>query len=224
MTIKTITKYLLIAAAVGTCVFAGAPRAHAQTATFIYNDGVGTPNQGTYSPGQSFTFSINLAFTPGGNVSNLEGLSYWFQQKTPAGAPFYFAITNRDASGSMFTDLQTSSPSYPQNLNPSNPSDLGALIGNGNTPLGAGTYFVANITVSISASAAPGEYTIDDVLTGGKKSVITDMAGHTFGISEADYIIDVVPEPATWLTPILGVAALLFTQRRRIFRLTGART
>ena len=148
---------------------------------FIFNDGVGTPNQGTYSPGSSFTFSINLAFTPGGNISNLEGLSYWFQQKTPVGSPFNFAITLRDASGSMFTDLQTNL-SYPQNLNPSNANDLGALINNMNTPLGAGTYFVANITVSISDSAAPGEYVLDNVLSGGKISVITDSFGHTFAI------------------------------------------
>ena len=190
---------------------------------FIFNDGVGTPNQGTYSPGSSFTFSINIAFTPGGNISNLEGLSYWFQQKTPAGSPFNFAITLRDASGSMFTDLQTNL-SYPQNLNPANANDLGALINNMNAPLGAGTYFVANITVSISNTAAPGEYVLDNVLAGGKISVITDSFGHTFAIPEADYTIDVVPEPATWLTPALGLAALVLGQRRRIFRLIGVRT
>ena len=196
--------------------------ASAQTTSFIFNDGVGTPNQGTYAPGSSFTFSINLAFTPGGNISNLEGLSYWFQQKTPVGAPFNFAITLRDATGSMFTDMQTPMPSYPQNLSPSNSSDLGALLGNMSAPLGAGTYFVANITVSISNTAAPGEYVLDNVLAGGKISVITDSSGHTFAIPEADYTIDVVPEPATWLTPAMAFVALLFFQRRKILRLVRA--
>ena len=37
----------------------------------------GVPNAGTYTPGSSFTFSINLGFTPGGSIVNLDGLSYW---------------------------------------------------------------------------------------------------------------------------------------------------
>jgi len=215
-------KYLLAGAAALTCFFAGISVCSAQTALFIYNDGVGTPNQGTYSAGSSFTFSINLAFTPGGNVSNLEGLSYWFTQRSPVGAPFNFAITLRDVTGSPFTDLQTPGLTYPQNLNPTNANDLGALLASGATPLGAGTYFVANITISIANTAAPGEYVISNTTAGGKTSVITDSAGHTFAIPEADYIIDVVPEPATWLAPSLGLAALLFSQRRRIFRLWRA--
>jgi hypothetical protein len=202
-----------------TCFFAGISVCSAQTALFIYNDGNGTPNQGTYSPGTSFTFSINLAFTPGGNVSNLEGLSYWFTQRTPVGAPFNFAITLRDVTGSPFTDLQTPGLTYPQNLNPTNANDLGALLASGATPLGAGTYFVANITISIANTAAVGEYVISNTTTGGKTSVITDSAGHTFAIPEADYIIDVIPEPATWAGATLALAMLLLTQRRRILRL-----
>src|ERR1700746_58078 len=110
-------KYLLIAIAALACAFAAAPAAKAQTALFIYNDGNGAPNSGTYTPGSSFTFSINLAFTPGGSISNLDGLSYWGTQQSP-GSPTPFAITNRDVTGSMFTDLQTPGLTYPQNLNP----------------------------------------------------------------------------------------------------------
>ena len=200
-------------------MWAAATDASAQTATFIYNDNNGVPNQGFYNAGDSFTFSINIAFTPGGNISNLEGLSYWFQQKTPVGSPFNFAITLRDATGSQFSDLQTPSPSYPQQLNPSNSSDLGGLLASNATPLGAGTYFVANITVSISNTAAAGEYVLDNTLSGGKISVITDSSGHTFAIPEADYTIDVIPEPATWITPTLSFVALAFTQRRRLLQL-----
>ena len=58
--------------------------ASAQTALFTYNDGNGTPDAGTYHPGDSFTFSITLAFTPGGTISNLDGVSYWLQQNSPA--------------------------------------------------------------------------------------------------------------------------------------------
>lgn len=220
-------RHLLAAAAALTCSFAGISVCSAQTATFIYNDGNGTPNQGTYSAGSSFTFLIDIAFTPGGSVSNLEGLSYWFQQITGPGggvasSPFNFAITNRNDTGSPFTDLQTPSITYPQNLNPQNANDLGGLQPSGTPPLGAGTYEVANLTVSIANTAAPGTYYIDDVTSGGKTSVITDSQGHTFRIPEADYTIVVVPEPATWAGPTLALAMLLLTQRRRISRLWRA--
>jgi hypothetical protein len=189
--------------------------ASGQTATFIYVPSV----EPAVAPGSSFTFEIEIAFTPGGSVSNLEGLSYWFQQKTPAGAPFNFAITLRDASVGPFTDLQTASISYPQNLSPVNANDLGGLQPTGTPGLGAGTYAVANITVSVSNTASPGQYIIDNTTSGGKISVITDSNGHTFAIPEADFTIDVIPEPATWITPALGVIALLLVQRRRILKL-----
>src|ERR1022692_2851997 len=99
-------KHLLAAAAVLTCMFAAISVSSAQTAVFSYDDHNVVPNAGTYTPGSSFTFSISLAFTPGGNVANLEGLSYWFEQQNPS-APFNFAITLRDVTGSQFTDLQT---------------------------------------------------------------------------------------------------------------------
>ena len=75
--------------------------AKAQTALFIYNDNSGVPNAGTYTPGSSFTFAIDIAFTPGGSIANLEGLSYWFQQTIPISSPFPFSITLRDVTGSQ---------------------------------------------------------------------------------------------------------------------------
>ena len=210
---NSMKKYLLAATAAFICAFAAIPAVSAQTALFIYNDGNGVPNAGTYHPGDSFTFSINLAFVPGGNISNLEGLSYWFQQLTAA--PFISSITLRDVTGSQFTDLQTPGLTYPQALSPSNPNDLGALLPNGQPADGAGTYLIADITVAISQSAPIfGTYVLDDVTSGGKTSVITDSFGHTFDIPEADYTITMVPEPATWLVPSLALATLLFARRR----------
>ena len=203
-------KYLLAAAAALTFTFASASVTSAQTALFIYNDGSGAPAAGTYTPGSSFTFSINLAFTPGGSVTNLAGLSYWFQQLSPAGAPFPFSITLRDATGSIFTDLQTPGLTYPQTLNPSNAKDLGGFDPT-LTGVGAGTYFIANITVSISDTApVSGTFVLSDTLFGGKQSVISDNLGNTFAIPEADYTITMVPEPATWVLPSLAALALLF--------------
>src|SRR2546423_15481572 len=105
-------------------ILAAASVTKAQTALFIYNDGSGTANSGTYTPGSSFTFNISLAFTPGGTIQNLDGLSYWFQQTSPNVAPFPFSITLRNPSGSSFTDLQTPGLTYPQSLNPANAKDL----------------------------------------------------------------------------------------------------
>ncbi len=193
-----------------------------QTALFTYNDGNGVPNAGTYSPGDSFTFAITLAFTPGGTISNLDGVSYWLQQNSPA-SPFIASVTLRDVTGSPFTDLQTPGLTYPQNLNPSNANDLGAALpatGPGSTPLGAGAYLVANITVQISPSApTTGTYVLSETLTGGKISVISDSSGHTFAIPEADYTITMVPEPGTWAGAALTLVALVSTQRRRISKL-----
>ena len=212
-------KQLLVAIAL---VLGGFSAAHAQTALFAYNDGNGVPNAGTYTPGSTFTFAINLTFAPGGGVTNLDGLSYWFTQNSPGGGPFPASITNRDVTGSMFTDLQTPGLTYPQNLNPTNANDLGGAIPVGAPPgseaVGAGTYFVANITVSIPLTATNGTYVISDMTSGPKTSVISDSFGHTFAIPEADYTITIIPEPATWLTPTLGVIALLVAQRRRVFR------
>ena len=214
-------KHLLVAIVL---VLSSLGAANAQTALFIYNDNNGVPNAGTYTPGSSFTFNISLAFTPGGAISNLDGLSYWLQQSMPSIAPFPFSITLRDVTGSMFTDLQTPGLTYPQNLNPVNANDLGAAIPVGSPPgseaVGAGTYFIAAITVSIPLNApTTGTFVISNTTSGGKTSVISDSFGHTFAIPEADYTITMIPEPATWLTPGLGLTALLLAQRRRLLKL-----
>src|ERR1043166_6235720 len=170
--------------------------AQAQTALFIYNDGNRAPNAGTYHPGDSFTFSINLQMTTGGSVRNLDGLSYWFTQQSPGGGPFPFSITLRDVTGSSFTDLQTPSLTYPQNLNPTNANDLGAALPQNQAAFTSGTYFIADITVTIDPNAfTTGTYVIYNT-TAGKTSVISDSFGHTFAIPEADYTLTVIPEPA----------------------------
>jgi hypothetical protein len=208
--------YLTLVAAV-ICTFAAvsASVCSAQTATFSYNDGNGIGNAGSYTPGSSFSFSITLAFAPGGAVTNLEGLSYWFEQQSPS-APFNFAITNRDATGSQFTLLQTPGLTYPQNMTPQNTNDLGASLP-GATGVGAGNYFIANLTISISGTAAPGVYQIENTTTAaGKRSIISDDQGHTFGIPQAIYTITVVPEPGITTLFIIGLSALGFCFRRRL--------
>jgi hypothetical protein len=204
-------------------ILAAVAGARAQTALFISNDNSGAPNAGTYTPGSTFTFDISLQFAPGGTIQNLDGLSYWFQQTFPSLAPFPFSITLRDITGSSFTDLQTPGLTYPQTLNPSNAKDLGALLPGNVSAFGAGTYFIAAITVSIPLNApTTGTFTISNTFSGGKTSIITDDLGNTFAIPEADYIITMIPEPATWLTPSLSLIALLIYRRRKILKLRAA--
>jgi len=184
------TGFLILTTAVA-CLGATAASALGQTAAFNFDDGNAPADQGIYPAGASFTISLNLSFAPGGNVTNLAGLSYYFEQQSPL-APFYFSITNRDTTGSQFTFFQTPHPTYPQAFTPSNPSDLGATTLSG-AGVGAGTYFVANLTVAISPSATPGTYIIENTTANPKKSLITDDQGHTFAIPQTTYTITVVP-------------------------------
>lgn len=183
------SSFLILSA---TVAFLGATMAGAlgQTASFTFDDGTAPADQGSYPAGATFTFAINLTFAPGGSVANLDGLSYWFEQQSPL-APFNFAITNRDASASQFNDVDRLT--YPQSLTPSNSTDLGGFT-DAISGAGAGTYFIANVTVSISPSAAPGTYIIENVTAaGGKQSVISDDLGHTAPISHTTYTVTVVP-------------------------------
>ncbi len=182
-------KYLITILAVLGSSFAAIATSSAQSANFSYNDGAGSPNSGSYLPGSSFTFAISLAFTPGGSVNNLAGVSYWFQQNNAS--PFYFSIAMRDATGSPFNDFLN--PLGTENLAPTNPTDLGGLVPYYPGGEGAGTYFIANITLSIDPSAAPGVYTIQNVISGGQTSVISDDAGNTFDLPASAYTITVLP-------------------------------
>ncbi len=192
-------KAVLILMTIAACFTSAIPTADAQTASFTFNDGNAPADQGWYPAGASFTLSVNLTFAAGGTVTNLAGLSYFFEQMS-AIAPFYFSITNRDVTGSQFTFLQTPGMTYPQALTPSNPNDLGASTLSG-TGIGDGNYFIANLAFAISPSAPVGTYIIESTTTGGKKSLITDDRGHTLAIPKTTYTINVVPFKITSIMP-----------------------
>src|SRR5437763_16240698 len=96
-------KHLLVAIAALLSVFAAVSASQAQSALFIYNDGSGTPNAGTYTPGSTFTFSINLGFVAGGVIINLVGISYWMTQQRPC-FPTPFELSFHDVIGSIVID------------------------------------------------------------------------------------------------------------------------
>ena len=196
-----------LALAVAACLFAVVPAAPGQTASFTFDDMNGPADQGIYPAGAHFTLSINLAFAAGGNVANLAGLTYFFEQQSPL-APFNFSITDRDGTGSSFTSLQTTGLTYPQALTPSNANDLGAGTESG-AGLGGGNYFIANVKFSIDPSTAPGTYIIENTTSNPKKSVISDDHGHTFAIPKTTYTITVVPFIITSITYVADQYALL---------------
>src|SRR6202012_601777 len=110
---KTMKRAILSGVAAVVFILLGTPTTKAQSALFIYNDGNGVPNAGTYTPGSTFTFSITLTAQTGGTIQNLDGLSYWFQQTNPSIAPYPFSITLRDPTGSIFNSLQSPGLTYP---------------------------------------------------------------------------------------------------------------
>jgi hypothetical protein len=204
---------LVIAIAALACTLCGISTSPAQTAAFSFSDGVGNPTAGTYGQGQSFNLRVTLNFAPGGNITNLEGLSYWLQQNS--GGPFGFAIANRDFSGSLFNVAQSPGITYPQNMVPSNASDLGATLA-GTTGVGAGSYFIANIIVTISQTAANGVYTLSSTFAGAKMSVIADDQGRTFAIAPGTYQVVIAPDTgSTVMLLALGCCALLGLARQQ---------
>ncbi|MDQ6765776.1 MAG: PEP-CTERM sorting domain-containing protein [Verrucomicrobiota bacterium] len=194
-------KLLLIAAIALTGAFTGTPPVSAQSASFTYT---GVPANVT--PGSSFTFDITLNFTSGALV-NARALSYWLYQVSPASAPFPFAVTLRDATGSPFS--MVSALTYPQNLAPITPGDFG---GSSVNPLPSGSYFIAHITLSIAANAPAGLYTIGNTTAatpnvGGRISVIGDSAGNTAQIAPSNFSLRVVPEPGSVALIAMGALA-----------------
>jgi len=164
---------------------------------------------GTYTPGSSFTFDITLTVQNSGSdpVPDVSGLSYWFE--TSAVNNSYFTITNRNLTGSVFTDPNTPGIVYPQAIVAGgNPNDLGAT--DGTHPTNA-SYFVATLTIQISPTTPAGTYTI---FTTGfnsnpdhSKTTEANDSGFTHHlISPTAYTITVVPEPAT--LSLLGLGSL----------------
>src|ERR1043166_5786063 len=217
-------RYFLSITAAIALAFAVASPAKAQTAVLNFDDHNGSPNSGTYMPGDSFTFSITLHFVPSPSVPNVAGISYWFQQLgvTSAG-PFYFSITGRDITGSQFSFPQSSGNIFPQPMNSttspfgSNVKDLGASTASG-SGLPGGDYFVANVTLSIDPTTPAGVYQIANTTTGGKTSVIFSDTGSGANVSQSVYTVTVVPEPSTLAFCASGFAVTLGFLRFRARR------
>lgn len=180
-------------------LMAGLVRANA---VLSFNDNSGTPNAGSYAAGSSFSFDITLSIANSGGdpVPDANSISYWFE--TSAANNSYFKITNRNLTGSSFSDPQ-SSPTYPVAIVAGGDAfDLGASTPTNTTVATNNSYFVATLSLAIDPSTPAGTYTISTTTFNSNvnHANTTAVGDSGFGRHEpaaAVYTITVVPEPAT---------------------------
>ena len=171
-------------------------------AVISFNDNNGTANAGTYNAGDTFSFDITLTLTNSGAdpVPNANSFSYWFE--TSSANNSYFKITNRNLSGSSFSDPQ-SNPTYPIAIVAGGDAfDLGASAPTNTSVASNASYFVATLTLQIDPSTPAGTYTIftttrNSNLDHSKTTAVGDTNFARHEPVATAYTITVVPEPAT---------------------------
>ena len=177
-------------------------RPHGQSQSLTFNDngsGGGDATHGTYAPGSTFSLDVFLTFSG----YNSTGLSFWLEASNGlAGSLSITGVTY----GTTFPDPTNTAPN-PAIFNTSvgaspgfmtETRDLGSTA-NG-TVAAPGTYFVAHITFSLSASFAPGNYILQSTVTSPHTSEATSFDGTTFAdnnLPAAQYFITQIPEPTT---------------------------
>ena len=184
--------------------------------------GGGDASSGTYAPGSTFSFDVFLTF----QGYNSTGLSFWLETVTAfAGNLSVTGVTY----GTTFSDATHATPATVPFNTPSGASpgfltetrDFGST-GDPFTPASPGTYFVAHITFSIGAGAAPGNYVLQSTVTTPRPSVVTSFDGTTFAdeyLSATPYLITIIPEPTTLaLLGLTAVGGAFFAHRRRVLR------
>ncbi len=183
-------------------LMAGLVHANAVLSFNDNNSGDLGPSAGTYTPGSSFTFDITLSVANSGTdpVANpINSISYWFE--TSALNNGYFSITNRNLTGSSFSDPQ--STAFPQSIVAGgNANDLGATTPTNTSVATDNSYFIATITLAIAPNTPAGTYTISTTNINSnpdhsKTSTVGDTNFTRHNIAAATYTITVVPEPAT---------------------------
>jgi PEP-CTERM motif-containing protein len=201
-------------------------RPHGTTQSLTFDDlglGGGSSTSGSYSPGSQFSFDVFLTFAG----YNSTGLSFWMETATAfAGSLSITGVTY----GTTFPDATNTAPN-PANFNATagaspgfmtETRDLGSTINDfGNVP-GPGTYFVAHITFTIGAGAAPGNYILQSTVTSPHTSEATSFDGTTFAdnnLPAAQYMITIIPEPTTLaLIGLTAVGGAIIAHRRRVLR------
>lgn len=200
------------------------PNGTSQSLTF--NDlglGGGDATHGSYAPGSTFSFDVNLTF----QGYNSTGLSFWLETVTAfAGSLSITGVTY----GTVFPDATQSNPNpaffnassgaTPGNLTETR--DLGSTLDPQGPSAGPGTYLVAHITFSIAAGATPGSYILQSTTALPHTSEVTSFDGTNFAdnnLPAAQYFITIIPEPTTLaLIGLTAVGGAIIAHRRRVLR------
>ncbi|MGB8168742.1 MAG: hypothetical protein WCF18_14695 [Chthoniobacteraceae bacterium] len=197
---------IITAGAVLTAGLLLASRADAAV-SFSLSDTNGAPNSVTVAPGDSFSVQLQLTST----TELLLGLSYNLEAFGLASSQF--RITDRSIGTSPFSDLTTTNAIALQAssalLDPINNADLGGTLADVFSPVGPGSFLVANYTIQALPTIAPDNtYNI-----GTAAGIATDDAFAGVAVTNATYSVSVIPEPGT---AIFGLCVLgAFGARRR---------
>jgi hypothetical protein len=179
------------------------------TAMLTLIDSVGSPNSVSITPGSAFSASVFLSSETN---ETFAGLSYFLTGSGPENN--VFSITNRDITGSNFTDLTSTNANVIAGgaLNPSNDNDLGGLLSDVLSPVGPGSFFVATFSFSSNPLTSPGVYTIGFL----SNAVYVDADLNDIPFSSlGSYNVEVIPEPTTVVLLAGSLTAMMLLRRRR---------
>jgi hypothetical protein len=207
---KTFSRKAKLTLGAGIIAFALSFDASHAAITLSLTDNDGNPTVAQVEQGSPFTVKVTLTST----AELTTGLSYFLEENS-AGNP-HLKIIARDITGSLYSELTSSNGAVlgatASLLNPRNDFDLGAGIEDLNSPLGAGSYFVANITLLVLPTTPVGTYTLAF-----STNSVAAGAGPNFAeipVSTLQYsVVAQVPEPASAL--LLAAGGFLFTARSR---------
>ena len=188
----------------------GAAFAPANAATLTLQGNGTDPNAAILSAGNTFTVSLLLNTSVSGEQA--VGVSY-FLETLDTGSSL-FQIVGRNIAASPFTSLTTDDgtalAAANALLDPRNDNDLGGLTADG-TPVGPGSYTIAQLTIQAVAGTKVGAYTLQ-IAPG---AILTDENFNDVTLPSATFGINVTaPEPATLAFLAASPFALLLRRRR----------